>query len=137
MSRVPHSQFLSTHSCYSLADHSVTFRMLFPTFFATIFREKKAFHGKSPPFKRFCHRNTTNVGTFHWKKIIIIVQFCCFNASSSCALLSLLLKWSSPNMQETARKRNVKIKVNLKLFYQFLCVLSTTSLLPLSITYCR
>lgn len=79
--------------------------MLLPTFFTTIFREKKAFHGKSPPFKRFCHRNTTNTGPFHWKNRIIIVQVCCINVSSSCALLPLLLKWSRPNIQETARKK--------------------------------
>lgn len=128
--RVPHSQFPSTHSYYSLADHSVTFRMLFPTFSPQFSgKNKKAFHGKSPPFKRFCHRNTTNIGTFSWKKRIIILQVCCNNVSSSCALLPLLLKWSRPNMQETARKK--EIKVNWKLFYRFLCVLSTTSLLPL------
>lgn len=104
--RVPYSQFPSTHSYYSLADHSVTFRMLFPTYSPQFSGEKKAFHGKSPPLKRFCHTNTMNIGTFHWKKRIIIVQVCCINVSSSCALLPLLLKWSRPNMQETARKKS-------------------------------
>lgn len=109
--QVPHSQFPSTHVYYSLADHSVTFS----NFFTTVFREKKAFHGKSPPFKRFCHRNATNIGTFHWKKRIIIVQVCCINVSSRCALLPLLLKWSRPNMQETARK-NCRDKSQFKAF---------------------
>lgn len=39
--RVPHSQFPSTHSNYSLADHSVTFRMLFPTFSPQLSGKKK------------------------------------------------------------------------------------------------
>lgn len=42
--RVPHSQFPSTHSYYSLADHSVTFRMLFPTFSPQFSGKKKKKH---------------------------------------------------------------------------------------------